>query len=155
MGKDSRTIYLLLSGECILLGSTPVSRHNKDLEWRTLKPSVWRESISTQRRKEKSAPAHGRQRDPQPFGSSFYKFFLPLGLPYVNWVSQECCLLYLRPLLRSSDLPLFYFRGLFPSSSFSYRHSGLLFSNYITLSTVQTHYVSGRYKTAQFNCLCC
>ena len=29
--------------------------------------------------------------------------------------SQECCLLYLRSSLWSSDLSLFYFHGLFPS----------------------------------------
>ena len=52
-----------------------------------------------------------RDRDPRPFGSSFYMFFLlPLDLPYVNSASQECCLLYLRSSLWSSDLPLFYFR---------------------------------------------
>ena len=66
------------------------------------------------------------KRDPQTFGSSFYMFFLPLGLPYVNWASQECCLFYLRSSFRSSKLPLFYFHGLFPSSSFSHHHSGLL-----------------------------
>ena len=44
----------------------------------------------------------------------FWCFFLPLGLPYVNWTSQECCLSHLRSSLRSSDLPLFYFHGLFP-----------------------------------------
>ena len=38
--------------------------------------------------------------------------FLSLGLPYVNWAGQECCWFYLRFSLRSSDLPLFYFRGL-------------------------------------------
>ena len=54
-------------------------------------------------------------------------FFLPLGLPYVNWASQECCLFYLRSSLWSSDLPLFYFHGLFPCLFFSHRHSGLLF----------------------------
>ena len=69
--------------------------------------------MSTQEREEKSAPARGRERDPQPFDSSFYMLFLPLGLPYVNWASQEC-LFYLRSSLRSSDLPWFYFRGLFP-----------------------------------------
>ena len=56
-----------------------------------------------------------------------YVFFFPLGLPYVNRASQECCLFYLRSSLRSSDLPLFYFCGLFPSLSFSHHHSGLLF----------------------------
>ena len=35
----------------------------------------------------------------------FICFFLPhLGLPYVNWASQECCLFYLRSSLLSSDL---------------------------------------------------
>ena len=33
-------------------------------------------------------------------------FLLPLGLHYVSWASQECCLFYLRSLLWSSDLPL-------------------------------------------------
>ena len=79
---------------------------------------------------------HEEKRGAQPnFGSSFYMaFLLCLGLPYVNWASQESCLFYLSSSLRSSDLPLFYFRGLYPSLSFSHRHSGLifLFSNYLT-----------------------
>ena len=49
----------------------------------------------------------------------FICFFLPLGLPYANWASQECCLFYLKSSLWSSDLPLFYFCGLFPSLSFA------------------------------------
>ena len=57
----------------------------------------------------------------------FICFSLPLGLPYVNWASQECYLFYLRSSLRSSDLPLLYFHRLFPSLSFSHLHSGLLF----------------------------
>ena len=56
-----------------------------------------------------------------------YVFLLLLGLPYVNWASQECYLFYLRSSLWSSDLPLFYFLGFFPSVSFSHLHSGLLF----------------------------
>ena len=43
-----------------------------------------------------------------------YIFFLSLGLAYADWVSQECCLFYLRSSLWSLDLPLFYFCGLFP-----------------------------------------
>ena len=69
------------------------------------------------RREEESAREHTRavERDPQPFGSSFYDFFfLTLGLPYVNWASQECCLFYPKSSFRSSDLPLFYFHRLFP-----------------------------------------
>ena len=62
------------------------------------------------------------------FGSSFYMFFLlALSLLYVNWASQEGCLLYLRFSLLSSDIPLFYFHRLFPSPCFSHPHSGLLF----------------------------
>ena len=71
------------------------------------------------RREERSRPN---------FGSSFYMFFLlPLGLPCVNFASQECCLFYLRSSLRSSDLPLFYFPRFFPSLSFSPCHFGFLF----------------------------
>ena len=54
-------------------------------------------------------------------------FFLPWACPMQIGLSQECCLFYLKSSLQSSHLPLFYFRGLFPSLSFSYRHFGLLF----------------------------
>ena len=53
----------------------------------------------------------GAKRKEEGFGSSFY-MFLSLGLSYVNWAGQECCWFYLRFSLQSSDLPLFYFRGL-------------------------------------------
>ena len=70
--------------------------------------------MSTQRREEKSAPAHGREREtPSPLAPLFICFFVPLGLTYVNWASQECDLFYLRSSFWSSDLPLFYFHGLF------------------------------------------
>ena len=39
---------------------------------------------------------------------SFYFFLLPLNLPCVNWASQEGCLFYLRPSLRSLDLPCIF-----------------------------------------------
>ena len=48
------------------------------------------------------------------FGSSFLFFLLPLSLHYINWASKEGCLLHLMFSLQSSDLPLFYFHGLFP-----------------------------------------
>ena len=47
----------------------------------------------------------------------FLCFFSPLGLPYVNWASQECCLFYLRSSLRSSDLPLTFLCSIFAGSS--------------------------------------
>ena len=69
----------------------------------------------------------GERETLDPLTPLFMFFLLPLGLPYVNWASQECCLFYLRSSFRSSDLPLFYFPRLFPSLSFSHHHFGLLF----------------------------
>ena len=88
--------------------------------------------MPTQRREEKragecSSAWGGEWGREQALAPHFYMFFLPLGLPYVNWASQECCFFYLRSSPWSSDLPLFYFLGLFPSLSFNHCHSGLLF----------------------------
>ena len=58
-----------------------------------------------------------RERPPVLWLLFLYVFLLPLGLPYVNWASQECCLFYLRSSLWSLDLLLFHFRGLFSSLS--------------------------------------
>ena len=79
---------------------------------------------------------HEEKKEPWPFGSSFYVFSSPMGLPYVNWASQECCLFYLMSSLWSLDLPLFYFLRLFPSLSFSHCHFGFLYSysNYLTVA---------------------
>ena len=66
-----------------------------------------------------------RERPPALWLLFLYVFPSPLGLPSVNWASQEGCLFYLRSSLWSSDLPLFYFHGFFPSLSFSHCHSGL------------------------------
>ena len=64
-----------------------------------------------------------------------YVFSSPWACPMQIGLSQECCLFYLRSSLRSSDLPLFYFCGLFPSLSFSHCHFEILFPilNYPTL----------------------
>ena len=60
-----------------------------------------------------------REREHTPFGCSFYMFFsFPLGLPYAN-SAQAGALFYLKSSLWSSDLPLFYFHGLYPSLSFT------------------------------------
>ena len=144
--------------------SSVLSRHNKDLNRWTLKPSVhhssWTdrvialasptdhvialrqisvtalcyssvlfrkeqentssrgEGMPTQRHEERerdikteSVPV-GRKDRPGPLAPLFICFFLTsLGLPYVNWASQECCLFYLRSSLPSSDLPLTYCVG--------------------------------------------
>ena len=57
----------------------------------------------------------GDRETPRPSAPLFICFFLPLGLLYVNWASQECCLFHLRSSLQSLDLPLFYFSRLFSS----------------------------------------
>ena len=150
-----------------------LSRHSKDLEWRTLKPprsgtalgswtdfvialrsrtdrvialrqissilfrrkqenpSSRREGTSIQRCEEKSAQEHGEGGGRgEPFGSSFYMFFSsPWACPMQIRLSQECCSTW-SPHSGpgpSFDLPLFCFRGLFSSLSFSHRHFGLLF----------------------------
>ena len=62
-----------------------------------------------------------RERESVGFGSSFYMFFfLPLGLPYVNWASQEICLFYLKSSLRSLDHPLTFLCSIFAGFSFPY-----------------------------------
>ena len=60
----------------------------------------------------------------------FLCFFLPPGLALckLGLVMSAVLPEVLTPVLGPSfDLPLFYFRGLFPSLSFSHRHFGLLF----------------------------
>ena len=115
-------LRLLLSGECILLS---LSRLNQNLKQQTLEPSACLGSLTdhvialgvrvcrpTDAKRREWGTAG--ERDPRPLAPLFICFFLPLGLPYVNWASQECCLFYVRSSLQSSDLPLFYFRGPFP-----------------------------------------
>ena len=68
------------------------------------------------------------ERPPSPILTPLFMFFLLLlGLPFVNWATQEHCLFDLRSSLWSLDPPLFYFHRLFPSLSFSHHHSRLLF----------------------------
>ena len=73
-----------------------------------------------EKRERKRACALERERPLAPLAPLFICFLLPLGLPYVNWASQESCWFCLRSSLWCSDLPLFYFCGLFPSFSFSH-----------------------------------
>ena len=72
--------------------------------------------MSIQRHEER--PITQKRTRKKSFDPSF-KVSLSLGLSYVNWASQECCLFYLRFSLQSSDLSLFYFCWLFPSRSFT------------------------------------
>jgi len=99
------------------------------------KASMWERESARARQSVRERQWERARESPGPLAPLFICFFLPLGLPYVYWASQEYCFFYLRASLWSLDLPLFYFHGLFPSLSFSHRHSGLLFScsNYLTL----------------------
>ena len=62
-------------------------------------------------RASESEPAHRRE-TPSPLAPLFLCSFLTLGLPYVNWASQECCLFYPRSSLRSLDFLCSSFAGL-------------------------------------------
>ena len=68
-------------------------------------------------------------RERETFGSFLYVFPSPWACPMQIGLARSAVLPeVLTPVLGSSfDLPLFYFRGLFSSLSFSHRHSGLLF----------------------------
>ena len=83
----------------------------------------------TERERERErAGTWEKKKERERFGSSFYMFSSTWACPMQIGLSQECCLFYLKSSLWSSDLLLFYFRGLFPSLSFSHRHFGLLFT---------------------------
>ena len=85
-----------------------------------------RPTQKTQREDRGPDPKQGREAHGSILAPLFICFFLlPLILLYANWASQEGCLFYPRLSLWSSNLPLFYFRGLFPSLSFSHCHYGL------------------------------
>ena len=78
--------------------------------------------------REKERTHAGEKEERERFGSSFYVFFSSTwACPVQTGLSQESCLFYLKSSLWSSDLLLLYFRGLFPSLSFSHLHFGLLF----------------------------
>ena len=105
--------------------------------WEAGLSEVGRKSTHTWRGERESARArtHMEQRERALWLLLLYVFFLPWACPMQIGLSQECCLFYLRYSLRSWVLPLFYFRGLFPSLSFSYCHFEILFPilNYPTL----------------------
>ena len=111
-----------LLGECVI--SLVLSNHNKNLKWWTSVSAPCCNSVFFKKVKKNTSLRHEgmliqktqrETRSPPNFGSFFYMFFPPPpGLPYINWASQECRLFYLRSFW-PSDLPLFYFHGLFPS----------------------------------------
>ena len=88
-------------------------------------PSSRCEVMLTQRCEEKRVGERPRvweraREIPDPLAPLFICFFLPLGLPYVNWATQECCLFYLRSSLWSSDLPLTFLCSIFAGFSLPY-----------------------------------
>ena len=143
---NSKITMLQMSCEYMFLGS--LSRHNKDLEQRTLKPLVrhssrvldkpccssqanhcyssisFRRQQETEIEKEKSARTRERESVRKRFGSSFYMFFLHLGLPYANWAQPE--LLFVLPevftlvLGPSFDLPCLLATAILDSFSLFY-----------------------------------
>ena len=73
--------------------------------------------MPTQRREEKRVEEHASAGEREHALAPLFMFFPPLGLPYVNWASQECCLFYLRSSLLSSDLPLTFLCSIFAGFS--------------------------------------
>ena len=86
-------------------------------------PKVWGhanpKTQSGEREREQECLCSWERGSLSPLAPLFMIFFLPLGMPYVNWTSQECCLLYLRSSLQSSDLPLTFLCSIFMSFSLS------------------------------------
>ena len=80
-----------------------------------------------------------------------YVFSSPWACPMQIGLSPECCLFYLRSSLWSSDLPLFYFRRLFHSLSFSHRHFELLFPILPTYHTIYKTLPQGSLFTNLFH----
>ena len=70
--------------------------------------------MSTQRREEKSAPVPGGETASELASAPLFICFSLPG-PVLCKLGQPGVLFYLRSSLRSSDLPVFYFRGLFSS----------------------------------------
>ena len=88
--------------------------------------------VERQKERERAYAQERQERESERVrGSSFYMFFFfSPGPALCKLGSARSAVLpeVLTPVLGPSfDLPLFYFRGLFPSLSFSHRHFGLLF----------------------------
>ena len=157
-------------GECV---TSPVLSHcNKNWKWWTdqcysymLQLSfIWQaqENASLRREGGLTQKTRGEEKNP-PYPSSvlaplflcvcvcvcvlfFFFFLLPLSIPYVNWASHEGCLFYLLFSLQYSDLPLFYFPGLFPCLSFSQQpppfQAHFSYFNYLTKQLTHTHNIN-------------
>ena len=94
-------------------------------------PSSRREGVPTQRREAAHGGARRGRESASPSAPLFMCFLLPLGLPCADWPQPGVLSVppeVLTPVLgHSFDLPLFYFRRLFPSLPFNHHHFGLLF----------------------------
>ena len=74
-------------------------------------------------------PEREREREPFPFGSSFYMSFPPPGSALCKLDQPGALFVLPEDLTPSWDLPSLYLCWLFPSLSFSCCHSGFLFPN--------------------------
>ena len=103
--------------ECVIF--LVLSCHSKNLKQQTsvtdqLQLSfIWQAKENTFSRHEGNTK-EVKRREAQFCLLCLYAFSPPLSLPYVKWASQEVFLLHLMFSIQSSDLPLFYFHGLFP-----------------------------------------
>ena len=117
----------------VRLCATPwTAVHHAPLSTGFSRQEYWSELPFPSLSRHEGMPTQKKWREERPL-AQFWLLFLyvfvssPLACPMHIGLGQECWDFYLKSSLWSSDLPLFYFRRLFPSLSFSHHHSGLLF----------------------------
>ena len=101
--------------ECVIF--LVLSHHSKDLKWRTCVTALLQLSFIWQAKDSTPWKCEGglTPKERLSLGSSFcILFLLPLSLPFVNWASQEGCLLHLRFSLQFADFLLSHLCRLFP-----------------------------------------
>ena len=129
--------------ECVISSVLPCS--SKDLKWQTsITPQlqlsfIWQAKENTSSRCEGQLTQKTRREEKPPaqFWLLFLYVFSPHPEPALCKLGRPGGLFVLPEVLTlgSSDLPLFYFHGLFPSLFFSHHHSGLLFPTLTTNGT--------------------
>ena len=139
--KKDNVIHSTVRGVCNFLGSVSLQQKFEAMDGPVLQLHVTAQVFqkakeNTSLRLEGGTTQKMRRDPPSSILAPLICFFLlPLSLPYVNWASQEGCLLHPRFSLWSSHLPLFYFHRLFPFFVFQplLFQTPFSYSNYLTI----------------------